>query len=120
MKTTQQQGATSATKNKVSKIAKVTLKSNVAYLKEGITGKEVMKMQCEGNKASKIERKSFSFCLKQVLKHQINTLKAIKGFKEVDCTPKNLSKHLTENEAKSGNFNDWLVMNLIKRYYSAK
>jgi hypothetical protein len=106
--------------NKVSNIAKVVVKANVAYLKEGFTGKQIMKMQCEGNKASKVERKSFSFCLKQVLKHQNKTILAIRGFKESDCTPKNLSKFLTKTERERNNFSDWLVINLIKRYYSAQ
>jgi hypothetical protein len=93
--------------------------AKVTFLAEGITGKQAMAAKSATNKSVKEENTSFSFCLKQAIKHDQNYLTSFKGYKKADLTPANLLPLLTEKEAKSGKFTAWLVMNLISRYYKA-
>jgi hypothetical protein len=86
------------------------------YLKEGITGKQVQQAKKATNVAVKEENNSFSFCLKQVIKHDQNFLTSFAGFKKADLTPANLLPLLTERE-KGWKFSSELVMRLISRYY---
>jgi hypothetical protein len=89
------------------------------YLKEGITGKQVMKSKSATNVKVKEENSSFSFCLKQVQKHDQQFLASFVGYKKADLTPANLLPLMNEREKKSGKFTAWLVMSLISRYYKA-
>ena len=97
---------------------KETIKSKkVVYLSSNVTGKMFQDSKIETNRAIKVENFSFSFCLKQVLKHDKNFTNSILKFKETDCTPTNLLPLLKGKEAKTGKFSSWLVMQLISRYY---
>lgn len=90
------------------------------YLSEGISGKELSKAKSATNKAVKAENTSFSFCLKQVQKHDAKFLSSFAKYSEADMTPANLLPLMTENEGKSGKFTAWLVMQLIGRFYKAQ
>lgn len=90
------------------------------YLNEGITGKELQNRKSSTNKAVKEENSSFSFCLKQVQKHDNNFLTSFANYKKSDLTPANLLPFLTEKEKKSGKFTAWLVMQLIGRFYKTQ
>jgi hypothetical protein len=104
--------------NVVKKETKEATKSKkVIYLSANVTGKMLQDAKIETNKAVKDENTSFSFCLKQVLKHDKNFTTSILKFKEADCTPKNLLPLLKGKEAKNGKFSSWLVMQLITRFY---
>jgi hypothetical protein len=94
-----------------------TTSKKVVYLAQNVTGKMLQDAKIETNKAVKDENTSFSFCLKQVLKHDKNFTTSILKFKETDCTPKNLLPLLKGKEAKNGKFSSWLVMQLITRFY---
>jgi hypothetical protein len=94
-----------------------TKSKKVVYLTQNVTGKMFQDSKIETNKAIKVENFSFSFCLKQVLKHDKGFTNSILNFKETDCTPKNLLPLLKGKEAKSGKFSSWLVMQLISRFY---
>ncbi len=94
-----------------------TKSKKVIYLSANVTGKMLQDAKIETNKAVKDENTSFSFCLKQVLKHDKNFTTSILKFKETDCTPKNLLPLLKGKEAKNGKFSSWLVMQLITRFY---
>ena len=94
-----------------------TTSKKVVYLAQNVTGKMFQDSKIETNKAIKVENFSFSFCLKQVLKHDKGFTSSILNFKETDCTPKNLLPLLKGKEAKTGKFSSWLVMQLISRYY---
>ena len=89
----------------------------VIYLASGVSGKMLQDAKINTNNSIKTENFSFSFCLKQVLKHDQNFTSSILNFKETDCTPKNLLPLLKEKEAKNGKFSSWLVMQLITRFY---
>jgi hypothetical protein len=90
------------------------------YLQTGISGKQLQSAKSATNKSVKEENTSFSFCLKQVQKHDQSFLSSFVGYKKADMTPANLLDLLTEKEKKSGKFSAWLVMSLIKRYYATK
>jgi hypothetical protein len=106
------------TSNVAKQETKETTKSKkVVYLSSNVTGKMFQDSKIETNKAIKVENFSFSFCLKQVLKHDKNFTNSILKFKETDCTPTNLLPLLKGKEAKTGKFSSWLVMQLISRYY---
>jgi hypothetical protein len=90
------------------------------YLQTGITGKQLQSAKSSTNKSVKEENTSFSFCVKQVLKHDNAFLTSFVNFNKADLTPANLLELMTEKEKKSGKFTAWLVMSLIKRYYSIK
>ncbi len=90
------------------------------YLQTGITGKQLQSAKSATNKSVKEENTSFSFCLKQVQKHDQSILSSFVGYKKADMTPANLLDLMTEKEKKSGKFSAWLVMSLIKRYYATK
>lgn len=89
------------------------------YLKEGISGKQLSSAKSATNKAVKEENFSFSFNLRQVMKHDQKFLTSFVNYKKADMTPTNLIPLLTEREAKSGKFTAWLVMQLIGRYYKS-
>lgn len=107
------------TSNKVAKQDATTTKksSKVVYLAQNVTGKMMQDAKIDTNNSIKQENFSFSFCLKQVLKHDKNFTSSIKNFKETDCNPKNLLPLLKGKEAKNGKFSSWLVMQLITRFY---
>lgn len=90
------------------------------YLKTGISGKQLQSAKSATNKAIKADNTSFSFCLKQVLKHDQDFLTSFVKFSKADMTPTNLMPLLGEKEAKHGKFSSHLVMSLIKRYYASK
>ena len=90
------------------------------YLQSGITGKQLQSNKSLTNKSVKEENTSFSFCLKQVQKHDQGFLTSFVAYKKSDLTPANLLPLLKEKEGKNGKFTAWLVMSLIKRYYATK
>lgn len=90
------------------------------YLQSGISGKQLQSAKSATNKSVKEENTSFSFCLKQVQKHDASFLTSFVGYKKSDLTPANLLPLLKEKEGKNGKFTAWLVMSLIKRYYATK
>jgi hypothetical protein len=99
-------------------MAKQSIYKQKGYLNEGITGKQVQQAKKDTNIAVKADNTSFSFCLKQVIKHDQNYLTSFKGFKKADLTPANLLPLLTEKE-KGWKFSADLVMKLVARYYKA-
>ena len=92
----------------------------IVFLAEGMTGKKLQSNKIETNNAVKVENTSFSFCLKQVIKHDKGFCSSFVNFKESECTPKNLKPLLRGKEAINGKFSAWLIMTLIRRYYAAK
>lgn len=118
--------ATKTAKTNSVKTSKVAVKQSteapkttkkVIYLASDVSGAMFRDAKINTNKSIKTENFSFSFCLKQVLKHDQNFTSSILNFKETDCTPKNLLPLLKEKEAKNGKFSSWLVMQLITRFY---
>lgn len=92
----------------------------IVFLAEGITGKKLVANKIDTNNSVKAENTSFSFCLKQVIKHDKGFCSSFVKFNEADCSPKNLLPLLKGKEAISGKFSAWLVMTLIRRYYATK
>lgn len=88
----------------------------VIYLKQGLTGKSLVSSKIDTNKAIKSDRKSFSSCLRDIIKNDTNFLNSFVGYQETDLTPKNLLPLLKNEEGKNG-FSCWLLMQLITRYY---
>lgn len=96
-------------------------KNKINYLAEGVSGKQMLNLKFAANKANKDELHSFSFCIKQFLKHGVELLASFKTFDIETITPANLLKHLTEAEltrlSKNGNkYSFYLVENLIIRH----
>jgi len=126
MKATKTAVKTAKVNVKQSKAAPVQSKAapkkteKIIFLAAGITGKQLQNNKIETNNAVKEENTSFSFCLKQVIKHDKNFCSSFVNFKESDCNPKNLLPLLKGKEAINGKFSAWLVMTLIRRYYAAK
>ncbi len=85
-----------------------------------VSGKVLHGAKISTNKSVKEENTSFSFCLKQVQKHDQGFLTSFVAYKKSDLTPANLLPLLKEKEGKNGKFTAWLVMSLIKRYYATK
>lgn len=94
------------------------MKNSIVILKEGITGKQHMADKRATNNRVKEENTSISFCIKQVLKHDESFLSAIAGYKKQDVTPANLLPLLQGKEGKNNKFSAWLVMTLVKRFYT--
>ena len=92
----------------------------VVYLKEGVTGKQLLKAKIEANNKNKEELHSISFCIKQIKRHGKQFTKLIKGFNEKDLTPANLLPMRTEKEQERTKFTFWMVEQLIVRFYKAK
>lgn len=128
MKATQTKTQTKNTKVQVKTEAKKPVQSKEApkkaekiiFLAEGITGKKLVQNKIDTNNEVKAENTSFSFCLKQVIKHDKGFVSSFVKFNEADCSPKNLLPLLKGKEAMNGKFSAWLVMTLIRRYYSTK
>jgi hypothetical protein len=101
--------------------ATTTAKNKITFLADGVTGKQMLNLKFAANKANKDELHSFSFCIKQFLKHGVELLASFKTFDIETITPANLLKQLTEAEKlrllKNGNkFSFYLVENLIIRH----
>ena len=92
-------------------------KAKVTHLKEGVTGKQLVRLRIVANNASKEEVKSISWCIKQSLKHSQDYLNSFTHYNPADITPANLIPLLTEKQAASGKFSVWLVNGLIAKFY---
>lgn len=92
----------------------------IIFLADGVTGKQLQANKIDTNNEVKKENTSFSFCLKQVVKHDKGFISAFVNFSEADCTPKNLIPLLKGKEAINGKYSAWLIMTLIRRYYAQK
>ena len=100
------------------KIAKVT------FLKEGVTGKDLMKSQIASNNAHKKDMGSFSQCLKRAIAFDDGFISSMKLTK-ADLAPKNLLTFLSDGEklrqkarkdkGLEPKFSVWGVQMLIKR-----
>ena len=93
------------------------MKSSI-ILAEGITGKRHQQAKRVTNNLVKQENTSFSFCVKQVLKHDMEFLTSIVNYKVNDITPANLLPLLKGKEGINNKFTAWLVMTLVKRFYT--
>ncbi len=89
-------------------------------LKEGITGKMHVANKRQTNNNVKAENTSISFCIKQALKHDAGFFSSIAGFNQSDVNPANLLPLLQGKEGQSGKFTAWLVLTLVKRFYTLK
>lgn len=92
----------------------------IVFLSEGVTGKQLVANKIDTNNSVKAENTSFSFCLKQVVKHDKGFCSSFVKFKETDCTPSNLLPLRKGKEGANGKYSAWLIMTLIRRYYATK
>jgi hypothetical protein len=110
----------SATTTKVEVVKKAKSVTKVTYLKEGVTGKDLMNNIYKSNNAVKEKRRSFSQCLKEVLE-QIkvdDTFKDVPSFMVSECTPKNLIPLRREDRTiKGAGWSPYEVLSLIKKFY---
>ena len=93
----------------------------VKYLKEGVTGKQMMKAIYDANNRHKQDLGTFSQCLKRAIEFGKDEFsKTIKGFNVKDCTPINLVPLRSAKNIGKENFSVYEVLMLIKKYYQTK
>lgn len=93
----------------------------VIYLKEGVTGKQMMKSIYKANNEHKKDLGSFSQCLKRAIEFGAKEFEAtIKAFNVKDCTPKNLIPLRSAARIGKENFSVYEVLMLIKKFYQTK
>jgi hypothetical protein len=92
----------------------------VTYLKEGVTGKQVMRSIFNGNGEHKKDAATFSFCLKRAKEFCSEFFSNLKGFDEKDLTPKNLIPFRWVSNEKRETFSVYEVEMMIKDFYAAK
>lgn len=125
-----------ATKKAPTKTTKVAKKSNgqkktttkvvkvktPIYLKEGVTGKQMMAAIYKANNSIKAERASFSRCLEDAKKiaEKEKTFENIKGFKMEDCTPRKLMHHRSKHRIGKETFSAYEVLMMMKKMYQVK
>jgi hypothetical protein len=95
------------------------------YIKEGLKGKDIIKLKLEANNAHKEEIHSLSFCINQFSKHGENLIKGFNNISILEITPKNILPFLSEKEKirleKNNNkFSFYLIESLAIRYIKAK
>ena len=91
----------------------------VRVLKEGVTGKMLIKKAIENNNRNKEELKSLSFNIKQVLKHDKELLKLL-GLSKSEITPANLLPHFMGKELIDGKTCFWFTQRAVNRYAKSK
>ena len=91
------------------------------YLKEGVTGKQMMKAIYDANNRHKKDLGTFSQCLKRAIEFGSEELTAnIAKFNVKDCTPKNLIPLRNEKRGVDASFSVYEVLMLIKKFYQTK
>lgn len=92
------------------------------YLKEGVTGKQMMQSVYKANNASKAEVKSLSWCINQAFKYgkSEGTFGNIRGFKKSECTPKNILPYRSEHRKTATTFSVYEVLMMIKKMYQVR
>lgn len=126
-------GSAVSQSTKTAKVSKTAVKQStqqpkktekIIYLSDGVKGSDLQNSKIETNKAHNQDRKTFSYCLKRVLKFDQKFTTSFVKFNVNDCTPANLSPFLkTDKKGRkegSNGFSVWLVMQLITRYYANK
>ena len=106
----------------VNKVNTTTKKVEVIkYLKDGVTGKQMMKAIYDANNRHKKDLGTFSQCLKRAIEFGSEEFTAtIKGFNVKDCTPKNLIPLRNEKRGVDAKFSVYEVLMLIKKFYQTK
>jgi hypothetical protein len=108
-------------KNVVLEKSKAT--KQVKFLKEGVTGKQLMRSIFDTNANIKTNRKTFSQCLKEACEQIVidGTFKDVVAFSVKDCTPKNLIPLRNEKRTIEGaGWSPYEVLTLIKKFYQVK
>ncbi len=109
------------TTTKVVTVKKSNEKTEVVrYLKEGITGKQMMQSIFDANNVSKAEVKSISWCMKQAIKVGKPVFDNIKGFKKTDIKPAALLEHRSAHRVGKETFSVYEVLMMIKKMYQVK
>ena len=109
------------TTTKVVTVKKSNKKTEVVrYLKEGITGKQMMQSIFDANNVSKAEVKSLSWCMKQAIKVGKPVFDNIKGFKKTDIKPAALLEHRSAHRVNKETFSVYEVLMMIKKMYQVK
>ena len=106
----------------VNKVNTTTKKVEVIkYLKDGVTGKQMMKAIYDANNRHKKDLGTFSQCLKRAIEFGSEELTTtIKGFNVKDCTPKNLIPLRNAKRGVDASFSVYEVLMLIKKFYQTK
>jgi hypothetical protein len=93
----------------------------IKYLKDGVTGKQMMKAIYDANNRHKQDLGTFSQCLKRAIEFGSEELTAnIAKFNVKDCTPKNLIPLRNVKRGADASFSVYEVLMLIKKYYQTK
>lgn len=96
-------------------------KEKVVYLKEGVTGKQMMNSIYKANNEHKKDLGSLSQCLKRALEFGTKEFKTtIEKFNPKECTPANLVPLRSERNKDKANWSVYEVLMLIKKYYQNK
>lgn len=109
------------TKNVV--LEKKVATKTVKFLKEGVTGKQLMQSIYGTNANIKANRKTFSQCLKEALEQieKDGTFSNVIGFNSKACTPANLIPLRNEKRVIEGaGWSPYEVLTLIKKFYQVK
>lgn len=94
-------------------------------IKEGLKGKDIIKLKLNANNAHKEEIHSLSFCINQFSKHGEELIKGFNNISILEITPKNILPFLSEKEKirlekNSNKFSFYLIESLAIRYIKAK
>jgi hypothetical protein len=106
----------------VNKVNTTTKKVEVIkYLKDGVTGKQMMKAIYDANNRHKQDLGTFSQCLKRAIEFGSEELTAnIAKLNVKDWTPKNLIPLRNEKRGVDASFSVYEVLMLIKKFYQTK
>lgn len=121
VKTTAKKVTNVVTKNVV--LEKKVATKTVKFLKEGVTGKQLMNSIYKTNANIKTNRKTFSQCLKEALEQieKDGTFNDVVGFNAKSCTPANLIPLRNEKRVIEGaGWSPYEVLSLIKKFYQVK
>lgn len=98
---------------------KETVKNSVVYLKEGVTGKQVMRSIYDANNEHKVDLGTFSQCLKRAIQfNKFDTV--VNNFDVNELTPKNLMPFRSKANEGKEKFSVYEVLMMIKKFYQAK
>lgn len=98
---------------------KEVVKKSVVYLKEGVTGKQVMRSIYDANNEHKIDLGTFSQCLKRAIQfNKFDTV--VNNFNVNELTPKNLLLFRSKANEGKEKFSVYEVLMMIKKFYQAK
>jgi len=96
-----------------------TKEEKITYLKEGVTGKQVMRSIYDANNEHKVDLGTFSQCLKRAIQfNKFDTV--VNNFNVNELTPKNLMPFRSKANEGKEKFSVYEVLMMIKKFYQAK